>query len=340
MNKKLLAIAVAAFVAAPAIATAQTTLFGQVKYEVGYVEQANPDGTSDNNLVHSSKGTRLGVYGSEDLGGGMSAIYRFQGGMTSVQSPMSGNAFQTNEENWVGLRGGFGTLQLGRSDTAMKKTASAFRAFTDTLAEPSLIPSNFGRADGVHYTSPSFAGANGYVTVEPNGTETDVYYALGASYKTGPFYVSAAFESFADTGWYSAPNQATSDAAEDTTNWQIGGKWSFGQGDVGLLYQLIQGRPGGAAAGDARKFDTDVILVPVNFKVTPAVNLRFAAKYVDPDVGGDATSYGIGAQYMFSKRTEAFVNVWIDDLTVRSTDGGTLISTDATNLGLGLRHSF
>jgi hypothetical protein len=46
-----------------------------------------------------------------------------------------------NEENWVGLRGGFGTLQLGRSDTAMKKTGgNHFRAFTDTLAEPSLRP--------------------------------------------------------------------------------------------------------------------------------------------------------------------------------------------------------
>ena len=337
MNKKLLAIAVAAFVAAPAIATAQTTLFGQVKYEVGYVEQANPDGTSDNNLVHSSKGTRLGVYGSEDLGGGMSAIYRFQGGMTSVQSPMSGNAFQTNEENWVGLRGGFGTLQLGRSDTAMKKTAGAFRAFTDTLAEPSLQPNRFGRADGVHYTSPGFAGANVYVTVEPNGAETDAYYALGASYKTGPFYVSGAFESFADTGVYSAGSPT---ANADTTNWQVGGKWSFGQGDVGVLYQLIQGRPGGAAAGTARKFDTGVILVPVNWKVTPAVNLRAALKHVDPDVGNDATNYGLGAQYMFSKRTEAFVNLWLDDLTTTSRPDGTLISVDGPNFGLGLRHSF
>jgi len=312
MNKKLLAIAVAAFVAAPAIASAQTTLFGQIKYEVGFIDDGN-----DSNFVHSSKGTRLGIHGSEDLGGGMSAIYRFQGGMTSVNTPMSGNAFQTNEENWVGLRGGFGTLQLGRSDTAMKKTSAPFRAFTDTLAEPNAIPAQFGRADGIHYTSPNFAGANVYLTVEPNGVETDAYYAIGATFKTGPFLVSAAFESLDDTGVYSAPG------APDQTNWQVGGKWSFGQGDVGVLYQAVNDG------------DDDVILVPVNFKVTPNVNLRAAVKYVDPDQGDDFTNFAIGAQYMFSKRTEAFVNVWVDD-EVGQTSGG----ADETHFGLGLRHSF
>jgi hypothetical protein len=54
---------------------------------------------------------------------------------------VAGTSFTMNEENWAGLQGGFGTLQLGRSDTAMKKTGSnAYRAFTDTLAEPNLIP--------------------------------------------------------------------------------------------------------------------------------------------------------------------------------------------------------
>lgn len=319
MNKKLLAIAVAAFVAAPAIATAQTTLYGQFKYEVGYVEDVN----GDNNLVHSNKGTRLGIRGSEDLGGGMEAIYRFQAGMSNVNGGVASNTFKLNEENWVGVKGGFGTLQLGRSDTAMKKTAGAFRAFTDTLAEPNAIPARFGRADGVHYTTPSFAGANVYVTVEPNGSETDAYYALGASYKAGPIYLSAAFESFADTGVYSAGGPGD----VDESNYQVGGKWSFGQGDVGVLYQAIDDG------------DDDVILVPVNFKVTPNVNLRAAAKLVDPDGGDDYTNFAIGAQYMFSKRTEAFVNVWADD-AVDVTSAGANRADDSTHFGLGLRHSF
>jgi predicted porin len=340
MNKKIVALAVAAAFAVPVAASAQTTLFGQFKYEVGYIDSINPtlDLDSDSAFVHSYKGTRLGVRGSEDLGGGTSAIYRFQAGFDGVNNVMRNNTFRLNEENWVGLRGGFGTLQLGRSDTAMKKTGgNYFRAFTDTLAEPSLNVDRTARAEGIHYTTPSIAGFNGYLTVEPNGFGTDTYWAVGGDYKLGQFLLAAAYESFAED----LPFAAGVAADADQSNWQVGGKWNFGQGDVGVLYQAVNDG------------DDDVILVPVNFKVTPSVNLRAAAKYTSPDVGSSFTNWGVGAQYMFSPRTEAFVNVWIDDaqgqtLTatnnlnhLRPTPGvAGSVSDDSTHFGFGLRHSF
>jgi predicted porin len=334
MNKKLLAIAVAAFVAAPAIATAQTTLFGQFKYEVGYIDSLNnnmpggADPLDDSAFVHSTKGTRLGVRGSEDLGSGTQAIYRFQSGMGNVNRGVSASGFDLNEENWVGLRGGFGTLQLGRSDTAMKKTGgNHFRAFTDTLAEPSLIPGRTTRADGIHYTTPKIAGFNGYLTVEPNGNETDLYYAVGADYQLGAFYLAAAFESSPDDYTYAVGMPG------DESNWQVGGKWNFGQGDVGLLYQEVNDG------------DRSVFLVPVNFKITPNVNLRAAVKYSDDDIlDEDWTNWGVGAQYMFSARTEAFVNVWGDDRAGETLTAGNnglgSVSNDSTQFGIGMRHSF
>jgi predicted porin len=345
MNKKIVALAVAAAFAVPVAASAQTTLFGQFKYEVGYIDSQNEAlGLDDSSFVHSTKGTRLGVRGSEDLGSGLKGIYRFQSGLGQVNSGMSGTSWSMNEENWVGLQGGFGTLQLGRSDTAMKKTGgNQFRAFTDTLAEPSLITDRTARAEGIHYTTPNIAGFNGYLTLEPNGFETDTYWAVGADYKLGAFYLAAAYESSPDSipdvyGTYAAG------IGPDQSNWQVGGKWNFGQGDVGLLYQSVTDG------------DREVFLVPVNFKVTPNVNLRAAVKYIDDDTadggaGADWTNWGIGAQYMFSARTEAFVNVWIDDragqtLTagnnlqdlVEDVDGS--ISQDSTQFGFGVRHSF
>jgi predicted porin len=328
MNKKIVALAVAAAFAVPVAASAQTTLFGQVKYEVGYIDSNNAalGLDSDSSFVHSYKGTRLGVRGSEDLGGGTSAIYRFQAGFDGVNNPMRNNTFRLSEENWVGLRGGLGTLQLGRSDTAMKKTGgNYFRAFTDTLAEPSLNVDRTARAEGIHYTTPSIAGFNGYLTVEPNGVETDTYWSVGADYKFGQFLVAAAYESSPDTGTFAA-------GTTDQSNYQVGGKWSFGQGDIGVLYQAVNDG------------DDDVILVPVNFKVTPSVNLRAAAKYTSPDVGSSFTNWGVGAQYMFSPRTEAFVNVWADDAVGQTLTAGNngvgSVSDDSTHFGFGLRHSF
>jgi len=338
MNKKIVALAVAAAFAVPVAASAQTTLFGQFKYEVGYIDGFALDPVtgdeiySDNNFVHSTKGTRIGLHGSEDLGGGLQAIYRFQGGLGGVNNTVSGNTWRMNEENWVGVRGGFGTLQLGRSDTAMKKTGgNHFRAFTDTLAEPSLIPGRTDRADGIHYTSPNIAGFTGYLTLEPNGIGTDTYWSVGGAYQFGAFLVTAAYEDIDDAGKYSlGPDRKgiypdpLGNSGE--SNYQVGAKWNFGQGDIGLLYQAVNDG------------DDDVFVVPVNFKVTPNVNLRAAALYASPDEGDSYTNFGIGAQYMFSSRTEAFVNVWLDDEVDQSQ--GTFTSDDSTHFGFGLRHSF
>jgi len=329
MNKKIVALAVAAAFAIPAAAAAQTTLFGQFKYEVGYIDGSSDVTDDESSFVHSTKGTRLGVRGSEDLGGGLKGIYRFQSGMGNVNSGVASSGFELNEENWVGVQGGFGTLQLGRSDTAMKKTGgNQFRAFTDTLAEPSLITDRTARADGIHYTTPNIQGFTGYLTLEPNGNETDMYWAIGADYRIGAFYLAAAYEDSPDDYTYAVGMPG------DQSNWQVGGKWSFGQGDVGLLYQ------------STKDGDRETWLIPANFKVTPTVNLRAAVKYVDDDTvdgGTDWTNWGVGAQYMFSSRTEAFVNVWVDDRAAETLNGtGALDSTssDSTQFGFGLRHSF
>lgn len=327
MKKNLLAVAVAAaLVAAPAIATAQTTLFGQFKYEVGYIE----DVAGDNNLVHSTLGTRLGVRGTEDLGGGLRAVYRFQGNFAGRNVSLANQSYSMNEEAWVGLSGGFGRVLLGRRDTAVKLASLPFRGFTDTLADASTIPARWGRAEGVHYTSPSLNGVTVGVTVEPTGVKTDAYYALNAIYEAGPLFLSAAYEGQSD-----GPGAYTQRIA-DQDNWQLGASWNFGQGDVGLLYQNLDG-------------DVDVFTLPVNYKVTPNVNLRAAAQYTDNDLVDDSwTNFAIGAQYMFSNRTELFVNVWVDDvvgatLNPRNNAGGGgagNTSDDSTHFGVGLRHSF
>ena len=83
MKKQILAVAIAGAVAGvPAIAAADVTLFGQFKYEVGLIE----DVAGDENLHHSYRGTRIGVKGSEDLGGGLEAIFQMRGNVSVQRS--------------------------------------------------------------------------------------------------------------------------------------------------------------------------------------------------------------------------------------------------------------
>jgi predicted porin len=142
--------------------------------------------------------------------------------------------------------------------------------------------------------------------------------------------LTAAYEDVADNGKYSGGPNLTGvwpAADSDESNYQVGAKWSFGQGDVGLLYQAVNDG------------DDDVFVVPVNFKVTPNVNLRAAALYAEPGRGRQLHQLGLGAQYMFSNRTEAFVNVWAMTRSVRPTATPNT-SDESTHFGFGLRHSF
>src|SRR5260221_13670733 len=119
MNKKLLAIAIASAVAAP-LAQAQTanvTLYGRLNLDAEVIIQAKQDTavTASNPAVKqniyrvSSNSSRLGVRGTESLGGGLNAIFQIESGFDASNS--GGNL--ATRETFVGLQGGWGTAKVG-----------------------------------------------------------------------------------------------------------------------------------------------------------------------------------------------------------------------------------
>lgn len=323
MKNSIVAVTAIAAFTVPSLASAQTTLFGQFKYEIGVVE--NLEG--DRGAVHSNIGTRIGIRAAEDLGGGLQAIARFQGNFNSVNQSLSGQSFDLNEENWVGLQGRFGRVLVGRSNTALKAAHLPFRGFGDTLADLNNRPASFGRAEGIHYVTPNFGGLTVSATLEPNGNELDSYYSVAAIYKQGPLFASIAVEDAPDTGIYQGGGKAI---VPDGTNLQVGVRYTWEALTIGILYQDID---------DIAEWVT----IPVTFALTPAVTLRAAAQYRDPDANGedDGTNFALGVQYDFSGRTEIFANVWRDDFETVTPNGGVGGgSADKTHFGVGLRHSF
>src|SRR5512147_1918397 len=110
MNKKLLAVAVAGVLAAP-LAQAQTanvTLYGRLNVDAEViinVKQANdstnpPPGSKQNIYRVSSNSSRLGVRGTESLGGGLNAVFQLESGFDASNS---GGQFATRE-TFVGLQ--------------------------------------------------------------------------------------------------------------------------------------------------------------------------------------------------------------------------------------------
>ncbi|MFA7270725.1 MAG: porin, partial [Sterolibacterium sp.] len=114
MQKKIIALAVAALASGAAFAQTNVTLYGVADASFDNVRVSGEQSTADK-ISHfsrvSTNSSLIGFKGAEDLGGGMKALFQFEGGVGFDATPSSGFAF--TRDSFVGLTGGFGTVVLG-----------------------------------------------------------------------------------------------------------------------------------------------------------------------------------------------------------------------------------
>src|SRR5882672_1062021 len=116
MNKKLVAVAVAGVLAAPLAAQAQTanvTLYGRLNMTYELVTGKQADGSNPNVSRLSSNSSRLGVRGTESLGGGLNAIFQIESNVSGDTGNTSSSGF-ASRETFVGLQGAWGTFKVGK----------------------------------------------------------------------------------------------------------------------------------------------------------------------------------------------------------------------------------
>jgi len=261
MNRKLISLAVAAALVAPAAAMADAVLYGKLNVSLDYAdvrnvvlpeyEVRNVDGvlrlvetapgedyegwgmSSSGYIPGEGRASRLGVKGSEDLGGGLKAIYQIELGINpndTNNNVLSNSDSITYRNTFVGLAGGWGTALMGRHDTPLKISTGKLDLFADTMADMNgTVGFRDLRADNVvAYISPSFSGFTFAGAIVPSGgatggvnpsvsytidpitgrlvttNETGLNleedsiagaYSLAGIYSNGPFYASVAYES-------------------------------------------------------------------------------------------------------------------------------------------------
>lgn len=207
MQKKLIALAVAGAFAAPAFAaTSNVDVYGQINMSVERVD----DGSESFARMVSNNNSYIGFKGSEDLGGGLSAVWQIEANLntdgnssTASASYMNGTvsasmATTTANNNIYGTRNTYiglssktlGTVIAGVHDTPYKLSTGGLDIFVGTLGDYNSI---FGAAgtstnkaynassvfdlrtgNTIAYISPNFSGFDfkaGYV-MGLEGTET------------------------------------------------------------------------------------------------------------------------------------------------------------------------
>jgi len=166
MKKHLIAAAVAAAVAAPAMAQ-NVSLYGAIDASVMNITKATSAGNIssayvDGNLVSSVWGLR----GSEDLGGGLRAVFETQGDlMTNNGGTHPTGLFR--RAAWAGVAGPMGELSLGirinpliaANGTLVPVGGNAVMSNLSTV----MGYGDFFTRNAITYTSPTFSGLSAQV---------------------------------------------------------------------------------------------------------------------------------------------------------------------------------
>ncbi|MFA5241489.1 MAG: porin [Sulfuricella sp.] len=360
MNKKLLALAIAAALA-PAAAMADSgnvTIYGSLHMSVDSLDDGN---NRETNV--SSNSSYLGFKGNEDLGNGLKAIWQletqFGMGDTSNTSSATGTVTGTttltpisnswaNRNSFLGLSGNFGTAIVGRHDTPLKIVGRKADLFGDQIGDSRNLITVGGigdlRPDNViAYISPTMGGFHGaiaYVTNnDSNFTEegsTKATSALGM-YENGPVMVGLGYERH---------NVAGTDA--DPKQWRLVGGYSFGDAKMTALYQKADNL--GAVDGADRT--TWGLGAAYKIGATTIKGQYYKAGDVNDASETGANMIVVGADYALSKRTTTYVayaRTNNDDNTKAfSAFGGghgdqpaTFANGDnSAGLSLGLKHAF
>jgi len=355
MKRKLLAAAVAAACASPALAQvpAEIQVYGRVNVSVEHITIKNSTNTalpndSTNELVDNS--SRIGFRGNKDLGGGLKAIWQVE---SRVKLDDGAGSTFSSRDSFAGLEGGFGTFRLGRTIGpvyyATYDYISMHNHDTGTSSDALLNGTIFGNQgfmdNTLWYTSPKI----GNFTIEAafsllgearvnQSMEQPRYIGLVGAYDAGPLHAAI---SYANTKNDADLDPGAASVASDATAYTIGGAYDFKFMVLGALWEMAERDVLNGSV------DSDYFRISAMF---PVGQHEFHVNYgwVDADNSSGAKQYTLAYNYNITKLTKvyAFYTAVDNDTNGNFVMGGSTSTIGAatgaqyTSIAVGLRHNF
>ncbi|WP_321845502.1 porin [Paraburkholderia bannensis] len=358
-----LGAALLAISAQSAFAQSSVTLYGIVDTSIRYLTNANKANDSEVQMgVGPITGSRWGLKGQEDLGGGLSAVFRLENGFNLWNGQLASSNTLFNRMAYVGLQSNqYGALTFGRQNTPLfDQLGNVFDPLTvGNFDQDSWLPGALGYGlrsnNSVKYDG-HFGGLEVEAMYAFGGVAGSVgasnMYGVTAAYSFGPFSIDAGYQQNSDL------HNNKYRVANVSGVYQIGpvkamAGWLYGQDNTGIV-DLYMGASGSPAANFAapvtntNRIDNGLYAGAV-WQVTAPLTLT-AAYYYDHasnalNSDGATLSTGIRysavllAEYSLSKRTEVYGTV---DFT-RGTGAATADfpgRNNQTGVAVGLRNIF
>ena len=318
MKRSLIVAALAATAATSAFAQSNVTIYGRLNTTLERIKDGD---TSSNSMNNNS--SRIGFKGTEDLGGGLKAMFVIEHGFDSSTGAASGGTGSLwGREATVGLSGNFGTVRLGRMPASEGYFATAdyvsmHNHDTGTSSDAFYAGSALicGLSNTIAYTSPTVAGAS--IAIQKRMTEgtTNNALSIGGNYDAGPLHLGLGYESC------EGDKSTAVRAAYEMGPLTVGGYVEKNSGNGNSRTNL---RLAAMYVMDASEFH---------------VNLGLAGK-INSTADTDAKQFTLGYNYNLSKRTKVYGYYTKVDNGNAISYTGPVAGNDFSSLALGVRHNF
>lgn len=317
------------------------TLYGVIDTGVDFVNNS-----AGSQIYAMKDGTYTGIYGSrwgllgkEDLGGGWATIFRLENGFNIPDGTLAQGGLLFGRQAYVGLTSTrYGTVTLGRQYDSVadfmqfSSTTSEFGTYAGHATDIDNISDSFRINNSIKYLSPTMGGARFGGLMElsgattPDGAHRIAVWSVGADYTFGSAKIAAAYlyankpaQIFTGANGHFTSN-TTGEAIGAAGPWSYvgqpdhmsilaaGGTYSFGNATIGGMYSKARFSQANGTSGDVSYDDYDLSL---RYQITPP--LRLIAGYLYTvghiDYLGQTLKYHrviAGARYFLSKRTELY----------------------------------
>ncbi|KVD12497.1 porin [Burkholderia ubonensis] len=340
MKKTLIVAALSGVFATAAHAQSSVTLYGLIDAGITYTN--NQGGHSAwQQSTGSVNGSRWGLRGAEDLGGGLKAIFTLENGFGINNGTLKQNGREFGRQAFVGLSHSvYGSVTLGRQ----------YDSVVDYLGPLSLTGTQYGGTQFAHpfdndNLNNSFRINNAvkYQSADYNGLKFGALYgfsnssnfannraySVGASYSFMGFNVAAAYMQLNNN--VNGLAQAVSDpgavagdwtfAASRQRTWGAGLNYSFGPATAGFVFTqtrltdsvaISAGQSGVTGGITSLSGGTRFNNYEINgrYALTPALSLAGSYTYTDGRIVGQSPKwhqFNLQAAYALSKRTDVYL---------------------------------
>jgi predicted porin len=332
MNRTIQAVTAMATLAVTAAATAQSsvTLYGRADVSIDHVSIKSPTGSKSLTAM-SNDGSRWGVRGSEDLGGGLKANFNLENGFAIDNGSITQGGVFFGRTSWVGLSSAsLGAVQLGRNNIPLDDLAWEYDSFyaAGVGALWALQPYAARVNNSIKYISPTLGKVQfrGLVsTAEGVAGVGGEQFGVSAQYRDKPFDLALAHTIVKD------PTLTLSERKET----YLGGALKFN--GPRIVASIFQRNDKGAAKLSTTNIGGNLPLGGGDLRVS----------FTKASQGVESTNQAsVGYWYPLSKRT--FVHGAVSQQKNSANRNGALNPSfaakangdDVTAMQIGLRHNF